>query len=153
MAGLGLSRLSALSSFSSLWAVSSEMGAGGGDGVPSSWLVGIDAWVDGDGASALTVGGVPVAVDAGDVGVEVAHPALPALPLEVADRVLTSPALGCSGLARVLPMGGDWVVLTVVECPWVLAGLRVEEWRELEVVIQPCDGHRASPSPGSPAKC
>ena len=110
--GLGLSRLSALSSFSSLWAVSSEMGAGGGDGVLSFCVVGVDAWVGSDGASALTVGRV---LDAGDVGVEVALPALPVLPLEVANCVLTSPALGCGCLTQVLPMGGDWVVLTVRE--------------------------------------
>ena len=110
------------------------MTAGGGDGVPSSWVVGVDIWVDGDRASALAVGGVPGAVDAGDVGVEVAHPALPVLPLEVADHVLTLPALGCGCLARVLPMGGNWVVLTVGERPWVLAGLRIEERREPEVV-------------------
>ena len=99
--GLGRSRCSACSSLRSLRVVPSEMGAGGGEGVPSSsGLLSVALAVRG-GAPVSVVGGVA----AGDVGVEVVR------------RVLPLVSLALAGLVLVSLTGGDWVVLLAGEWP------------------------------------
>ena len=134
-------RFSIWSAYWILRAVSSDLGAGGGDGVPSSCVagvvVGVDAWDRGDravtsppglqylllvtlaGGGAL-VNGLLGGMAAGGVRVVGARPALMVVPLGLAGLALMSLAGGCCCLALV-PLAAGCLVVGG-ERSWVLEG-------------------------------